>query len=148
MPQPFPRSPPVGVLFFFLFFAPTCFPKSQARLPRTMLTDTQRAGWRWREGPSHSGFICWHLAFHAQALPSQTIPSFSPGQGAVCPTKGTTVFRPDWERSVPQVCEKQLSPLPMQRGEPGLGLPTWGRAGSAALTPGKEGASREFLCLT
>lgn len=32
LPQPFPRSPHVGVLFFFLLFAPSCVPKSQVRL--------------------------------------------------------------------------------------------------------------------
>lgn len=134
--QPFPRSPHVGVLFFFLLFATSCVPKSQVRLTPMMLTDSQRACaarpvWRWAQGASHSGFICWHLAFHAQALPSQTNPGFSLGQGAACPTKGTTEFHPDRERSVPQVCEKQPSPLPMQRGEPGW-APHLGKGGQGA----------------
>lgn len=69
LPQPFPRSPPVGVLFFFLLFAPTCFPKSQARLPRTMLTDTQRAGWRWARGA-----ITFRLYLLAPGLPRPSLP--------------------------------------------------------------------------
>lgn len=69
LPWPFPRSPHVGVLLFVLLFAPTCFPKSQARLPRTMLTDTQRAGWRWARGA-----ITFRLYLLAPGLPCPSPP--------------------------------------------------------------------------
>lgn len=74
LPQPFPRSPHVGVLFFFLLFATSCVPKSQVRLTPMMLTDSQRACaarpvWRWARGA-----ITFRLYLLAPGLPRPSPP--------------------------------------------------------------------------
>lgn len=106
LPQPFPGVPT-------LEFCSSPFSLSHHAFLSPSQTHTDDA--HVQPGPG-GGAITFRLYLLAPGLPRPSPPL--PDQpwllsGAAHPTKGTTVFRP----------------LPMQRGELGLGFPTWARAG-------------------